>query len=176
MKQFLLLFTLLYMYLMQVHGQADNKHFSYSTCIGTGIAMSEPSCTPFIWQIKAHYHLNQRFAIGAGSGVSIYEKALIPLYTSIQFFLSKPRLLVPYLECEIGGAFAPDKEANGGFYLSPSLGLTYRIASKVKMNLSLGYELQKLERLKRHTDKHFYTEFKEELSHHSLAIKLGLTY
>ena len=30
--------------------------------------------------------------------------------------------------------------------------------------------------LKQRTDEYFHTEFKEELSHHSITLKVGLTY
>ena len=36
--------------------------------------------------------------------------------------------------------------------------------------------IQQLERLKQRTDEYFHTEFKEELSHHSITLKVGLTY
>lgn len=174
MKRFILI-TLLFAVLTGIQGQAQEKRFAYSTSIGTGIAMNEPACTPFTWQVSAHYHLDRRFAIGAGTGISVYEKALIPLYGSIQFSLIKPRKLTPYVECNVGGAFAADKEANGGLYLSPSLGTRLRVSEKIKVNFAVGYELQKLERTKKHADAQFATEFKEELSHHSITFKVGIT-
>ena len=65
---------------------------------------------------------------------------------------------------------------NGGFYLSPSVGAQVKLTQKLKMNIALGYEIQQLERLKQRTDEYFHTEFKEELSHHSITLKVGLTY
>ena len=121
-------------------------------------------------------HISQRFAIGAGSGLSVHEKLLIPLYASAQFYITKPRRLTPYLECHIGGSFATDREANGGFYLSPSIGAQFKVNRKFKLNLMAGYELQKLERTKKQEDPYFHTTFKEELSHHSITLKIGLTY
>ena len=176
MKKSTLTFILLSLIAMYANGQADNKHFSYTVSIGTGFSMSQPSHTPFIGQIIAHYHINQRFTVGAGSGLSVYEKALIPLYANAQFFITQPKKLTPYLECNIGGSFAAAKETNGGFYLSPSVGAQLRLTQKLKMSVALGYEIQKLERLKKQTDPYFRTEFKEELSHHSLTMKVGLTY
>ena len=77
MKKFIFTLILLSCITIYADGQTDNKHFSYTTYIGTGLSMSQPSCTPFTWQIMGHYHINQRLTIGAGSGLSIYEKALI---------------------------------------------------------------------------------------------------
>lgn len=61
-------------------------------------------------------------------------------------------------------------------YLSPSVGAQVKLTQKLKMNIALGYEIQQLERLKQRTDEYFHTEFKEELSHHSITLKVGLTY
>ncbi len=176
MKHFIFTLTLLFLIVIHADGQTDSKHFSYTTYIGTGLSMGQPSQTPFNWQIIAHYHIGQRFTIGAGSGLSIYEKALIPLYANAQFFMTRPKKLTPYLECNIGGSLAAAKETNGGFYLSPSVGAQVKLTQKLKMNIALGYEIQQLERLKQRTDEYFHTEFKEELSHHSITLKVGLTY
>ena len=42
------------------------------------------------------------------------------------------------------------------------------------MNIALSYEIQQLETLKQRTDEYFHTEFKEELSHHSITRKSGI--
>lgn len=176
MKKSTFIFILLSFIAIYADGQTVHKHFSYTASIGTGVSMSQPSCTPFIGQVIAHYHINQRFTIGAGSGLSVYEKVLVPLYANVQFFITQPRKLTPYLECNIGGSFAAAKEANGGFYLSPSIGTQLKLTQKLKMNFALGCEIQKLERLKEHTDEYFHTKFKEKLSHHTITFKVGLTY
>lgn len=176
MKKFIFTLILLSCITIYADGQTDNKHFSYTTYIGTGLSMSQPSCTPFTWQIMGHYHINQRLTIGAGSGLSIYEKALIPLYANAQFFIIRSKKLTPYLECNIGGAFSAAQKANGGFYFSPCAGAQLKMSRKLRMNLAVGYELQKLERANEHTDPYFHTEFKEELSHGSITLKVGLTY
>lgn len=90
--------------------------------------------------------------------------------------MTRPKKLTPYLECNIGGPLAAAKETNGGLYLSPSVGAQVKLTQKLKMNIALGYEIQQLERLKQRTDEYFHTEFKEELSHHSITLKVGLTY
>lgn len=176
MKKFILIFALLSAIIIAANGQTDDSRFSYTTYFGTGIPMSQPSHTPFTWQVMSHYHINKRFTVGAGTGLSVYEKTLVPLYANAQFFITKPKKLTPYLECNIGGAFAAAKDANGGFYLAPSVGVQLRVTQKLKMNFALGYELQKLECLKKRTDKYFHTEFEEKLSHRSITLKVGLTY
>lgn len=176
MRKLILIVALLSVITIHAIGQTNERRFSYTTFLGTGISMTQPSCTPFTWQVMSLYHINKRLAVGAGSGISIYEKMLIPLYASARFFIIRPKKFTPYLECNIGGAVAATKDTNGGFYLSPSVGAQIRINQKLKMNIALGYELQELKRLKMHTGEYFHTEFKEELSHNTLALKLGLTY
>lgn len=102
MKQFIYTSILLFILTTNVNGQTNNKPVTYTTYLGSGLSMSQPSHTPFTWELMAHYHINRHFTIGAGSGLSFYEKLLIPLYASTQFFFTKPKKVVPYLECNIG--------------------------------------------------------------------------
>lgn len=152
------------------------ERLSLSTSIGTGISMSAPASTPFTWQILGHYEINNRFSAGIGSGVSCYEKVLIPLFADVKFAITKPRKFTPYLECGIGYSFAPNKNANGGFYLNPSVGVQYKIHHKMLLFFALGYELQKLERLKRYENSLLITEFAEKLNHNSISLKIGFIY
>lgn len=85
MKKFIFIFALLSFITVCADGQTDSRRLSYTTYIGTGFSMNQPSYTPFNWQIVSHYHISQRFAIGAGSGLSVYEKLLIPLYAVRNF-------------------------------------------------------------------------------------------
>lgn len=60
--------------------------------------------------------------------------------------------------------------------MNHSIGLRYPLNNQFKLQLSLGYELQKLERLKKQTDNYFHKEFKEKLAHNMLTLKLGLLF
>ncbi len=152
------------------------ERLSFSTSIGTGISMNSPTSTPFTWQVLGHYEINNRFSAGLGSGISFYEKALIPLFADVKFAILKPRKFTPYLECSVGYSFAPSKNANGGFYLNPSVGVQYKIHNKIQLFCALGYELQKLERLKRYENSLLITEFAEKLNHNSISLKIGFIY
>ena len=174
MKKILLLFVLIFSG-MAAKAQITEQ-LTFSTTIGVGIAMNAPASTPFSWQVLGHYVVSPRFSAGIGTGVSLYEKALIPLFADARFMIMKPRKFTPYLECGAGYSFAPDKNANGGFYLHPSVGILYSICGEKKISFALGYELQKLERLKRMEQSHFVTEFTEKLSHASLSLKIGYMF
>lgn len=154
----------------------QTDRFTLATSIGTGFAMSEPATMPLTWQVLGNYSINKRFSIGVGTGLSIYEKALIPLFADAKFMIVTPKRFTPYLECGIGYSFAPDKNANGGFYLSSSIGIQYSIYGNKKIFFALGYELQKLERLKTQEQSLFTAEFVEKLNHISISVKIGFMF
>ena len=77
----------------------QTERFTFATSVGTGIDMNEPSATPFTWQALGYYAINKRFSVGIGTGLSIYEKALIPLFADAKFLITKPRKFTPYIEC-----------------------------------------------------------------------------
>lgn len=154
----------------------QTERISFSTSIGTGIDMSEPATTPFSWQILGHYAISKRLSAGIGTGLSVYEKALIPLFADVKYAIARPKRFTPYVECGIGYSFAPDKDANGGFYLNPSIGVQYSVSGDVKIFFALGYELQKLERVKKQEQLLFTAEFAERLRHNAISIKIGFMF
>ena len=154
----------------------QTERFTFATSVGTGIDMSEPAATPFSLQVLGYYAINKRFSVGVGTGLSIYEKTLIPLFADAKLLIIKPRKFTPYIECGVGYSFAPNKNANGGFYLNPSAGVEYSICKSKKLFLALGYESQKLERLKTQKQSLFTAEFAEKLNHHAISIKIGFMF
>ena len=157
-------------------GQTSERIFTYATTIGTGIAMNEPSATPFIWQVLGYYNINRRFSAEIGTGLSYYEMALIPVFAGTKMAITQPHRFTPFVECAGGYAFAPNKNINGGIYFNPSLGLQYALPNRMKLQLAVGYELQKTERLKELTNEYFVVEFTEKLSYQSLSIKVGILF
>lgn len=152
------------------------ERFSFATSVGTGIALSTPKSTPFEWQVVGYYRLNRRFSAGIGTGVSVYEKTSIPLFADVRFALTKPRKFTPFWEWAAGYGFAPGKDVNGGFFLNPSLGVQCKVCGRQKVFIALGYEIQKLERLKKYEFPLFTAEFAEKLNHRSISVKAGLVF
>lgn len=176
MRHLMIFLIVLSVSILTTTGQNLREKVSYTNYFGTGISMNHPSCTPFSWQILAHYSIGNRWKIGAGTGVSVYEKALIPLYASAQFDLTTPRKFTPYIIGNIGGAFAPAKEAKGGFYFSPAIGVQLKVSQIVRLNFAIGYELQGLKQVKKYTNEYFKATFEEQLKHHTVTFKVGVTY
>ena len=176
MKRFIFI-ILLCIAVSSVKAQTNGESkISFATTIGTGLSMSTPSSTPFTWQVLGYYKLTDRWSAGVGTGLSFYEKTLIPVYGSIRFQIGKERKFTPYAECATGYSFAPSGNANGGYFMNPSIGIQYPLKNKMKLQLAVGYELQELERLKKHTDGFFLKEFEEKLSHHYISFKIGLRF
>ena len=165
------LFVVLY-----VKAQTKERNFIYAANIGTGIAMSEPSKVPLSLQFLGHYRITERFSAGLGTGLSLYEMPLIPIFADAKFAITRPHKFTPYVECGSGYAFAPSKNAHGGFHLNASVGVQYALSGKIKLHLAAGYELQKLERLKIYENHYFTAEFVEKLSHSSIAAKIGIVF
>jgi len=175
MKKIILSLALLFGIMLNSNAQ-DPGHVSFSTYVGTAIDLTTPSYTPFTWHVLGHYNFNKRFSAGIGTGVSIYERTLIPVYADVRYNLTKPHKFVPYLECGSGYSFVTSKNANGGFYLNPSIGLKFAVCKNKSILLSIGYELQELERLKTYEDKYAATAFQEHLSHNSISFKMGYSF
>ena len=150
--------------------------FTYATTIGTGIAMNEPSATPFTWQVLGYYHISQRFATGIGTGFSYYEMTMIPVFAGAKFAITQPHRFTPFVECAGGYAFAPNMNINGGIYLNPLIGLQYALPNKMKLQFAIGYELQNAERLKESENEYFTVGFAEQLIYWSVSVKVGILF
>ena len=174
MKKTILIFISILL-VSTAHGQISDR-LTYITTLGTGIPINEPSSTPFTWQIAGHYKVTERFSAGIGTGLSFYEKALIPVFTDIRYQLTVPGKWIPYLQCSIGYSFAPDKHTNGGYFFNPSAGMQYALHGKVRLLLGIGYEIQNLERLKKYENNNYTAEFHEKLHHNSISVKLGILF
>ena len=158
-----------------VHAQ-EIRRISYATTIGTGFDMSKPSYTPFIWQINGNYNFNERLSTGVGTGISLFEKPIVPLFADVKFRLCKPRKFTPFIQCGVGYGIAVSKDTNGGIYLNPAAGISYSVYKRMKLFVSISYELQKLERLKKFYSEIATVEFSEKLSHNLISMKIGVEF
>lgn len=152
------------------------RRFSFATDFGTGIALSEPASTPFLWRVTASCNIGRRFSAGAGTGLSFYEKTLIPVFADMRFLVARPRRFTPFLQCAAGYAFAPDRDANGGLLFTPALGVQVGLPKGLCVVLSLGYEQQKFTRAKRSANDFFSAAFEERLNHRTITLRAGLLF
>lgn len=152
------------------------RRISLTTLIGTGFDTTEPSHTPFIGQIIGDYNFNERFSVGVGGGVSLYERPLIPVFAEAKVYICKPRKITPFLTCCAGYGFAVSDDANGGIYTNPAVGISCAVHKRLKLLVQAGYERQELERLKRYENDLIAAEFVEKLNHNMLSLKIGIAF
>lgn len=147
---------------------------SFSTSLGVGVDMSRPSNTPFEWQIGGCYNFNGHISAGIGTGISTYEEVLIPLFAQVGYRFGGERRVSPFVVGCAGYSLAPSGAANGGLYVSPAAGASFALSGRLKMFASVGYEVQKLERLKVFENSFLMAEYVEKLSHNAIALRIGL--
>lgn len=152
------------------------SRFSCSVALGTGFVPGESASVPFVVRISGYYRVSPRFSAGAGTGLSFYEKSLIPFYADVRLLLARPRRFTPYAGCSAGYAFAVQREANGGLLLSPAFGVQYALCAKGRLFLEAGYEMQRLERLCGYAGPHFTAQFAEKLRHGTILLKIGFLF
>jgi hypothetical protein len=153
----------------------NNRDYNCAVNTGVGFPLSTPQTTQFSWQIAGYRNFTGQFSAGAGFGFSVCETTLLPLFAAAKL-LVVPRKLSPFIETRAGYAFATSKGNNGGVYISPSIGVQYKLSRKLKLELSAGYEYQYLERLKYTINEVFISEFAEKLNHNTLILKAGVIF
>ncbi len=161
---------------MKAQYSNQKSKLSFTTTIGTELPVSTPSTTPFTWQLLGYCNLTERWAVGIGTGLSFYEKMLVPVYGDVKFQIGRERKFTPFVELAMGYSFAPSSDANGGYILNPSVGVQYPLTNKMKLQLSIGYTEQEFERRKKHTDNYFHKEFTEKFYYNSISFRIGLQF
>ena len=116
------------------------------------------------------------FSAGIGAGISLHEKALIPVFADAKVHVCQPGKWMPFLRCGAGYGWAVSADANGGIYLNPAIGLSYAVDKRRKLLVQVGYERHKLERLKAYKDAIHAAEFVEQLSHNTISLKIGVEF
>lgn len=155
---------------------AHAQKFVVQTSVGTGIALSVPSATPVLWRVFGQYRIVERLSVGVGTGLSFYEKTLIPVFADARFLMTKPHKFTPFLECRVGYGFAPSDDTNGGFYLNPVVGVRYAVGHRHGIFVAVGYESHNLERLKTYGNHFLKAEFAEKSRHRSIGIEMGFEF
>jgi hypothetical protein len=170
----LLLITVCMMAQLQAQTLREKIHFSTNLTLGMPLADSDVK--PLSLLVSAEYQLHPRLSAGLGSGISKYDHLMLPVFATFHWHVSKPHRFTPFLGCNIGHAFAPKKHVNGGFYLSPSVGVSYKLKGRHSLSLSVGYELQEYSQLLSCENASFLTQYVEDISNHAITASIGFTF
>ncbi len=160
----------------QLQAQTLREKIHFSTNLTLGMPLADSDVKPLSLLVSAEYQLHPRLSAGLGSGISKYDHLMLPVFATFHWHVSKPHRFTPFLGCNIGHAFAPKKHVNGGFYLSPSVGVSYKLKGRHSLSLSVGYELQEYSQLLSCENARFLTQYVEDISNHAITASIGFTF
>ena len=160
----------------QLHAQTLREKIDFSTNVTAGVPLADSDVKPLSLLVSAEYQLHPRFSAGLGSGVSKYDHLMLPVFATLHWQITKPHRFTPFLGCNIGHAFAPKKHVSGGFYLSPSVGISYKLKGRQNLSLSIGYELQESVSLVTYENAMYLTQYVENISNHAITASIGFTF
>jgi len=160
----------------QLRAQTLREKIDFSTNVTVGIPLADSDVKPLSLLLSAEYQLHPRFSAGLGSGISKYDHLMLPVFATLHWQISKPYRFTPFLGCNIGHAFAPKKHVSGGFYLSPSVGVIYKLKGRQSLSLSIGYELQEYSQLVDYESTMYLTQYIEDISNHAITASIGFTF
>ena len=160
----------------QLHAQTLRDRIAVSTNLTTGTPLPDSDINPLSLLVLAEYQLHPRFSAGLGLGISMYDHLMLPVFATLHWQVIKPHLFTPFLGCNVGYAFAPKKHVCGGFYLTPSVGVSYKLKGHHSLSLSMGYELQEYSQLVTYESNMYLTQYVEDISSHALTASIGFTF
>lgn len=160
----------------QFHAQTLREKINFRTNLTVGMPLADSDVKPLSLLVSAEYQLHPRFSAGMGSGISKYDHLMLPVFATLHWQISKPHRFTPFLGCNIGHAFVPKKHVSGGFYLTPSVGVSYKLNERQSLSLSVGYELQEYNQLVSCETTKFLTQYVEDISNHAITANIGFTF
>lgn len=136
--------------------------FGSRAVIQWGCDIEEESFNYWKMHVIPSYQINRYLSIGLGTGlhrafphgifVEWFNSVYLPLFLDIRISYSN-RTLSPYINTGIGYTFwtgvipagASDSWQTDavGFYLNPSVGVSYKISTKFRIYADIGYDLQR---------------------------------
>ena len=84
--------------------------------------------------------------------------------------------LLLFIKCGAGYGFAVSDDTNGGIYINPAIGISCVAHKRMKLLVQMGYDIQKLERLKGYENDMFSAGFVEKLNHNIISMKIGVEF
>ena len=160
----------------QFQAQTLREKIHFSTNLTVGMPLADSDVKPLSLLVSAEYQVHPRFSTGLGSGISKYDHLMLPVFATFHWLVSKPHRITPFLGCNIGHAFVPKKHVSGGFYLTPSVGISYKLNERQRLLLSVGYELQEYTQLVTYESSMYLSQYVEDTSNHAITASIGVTF
>lgn len=159
-----------------LQAQTLKERICFRTNLTAGMPLVDSDISPLSLLASAEYQLHPRLSAGIGTGISKYNDFMLPVFATLHWQASKPHRLTPFVACNIGHAFAPKKNVSGGFYLTPSVGVSYKLSGCKCLSFSIGYELQEYNQLISYEDPQFLVQYVENVSNHGITASIGFAF
>ena len=141
-----------------------------------GYIMGDFSAPEFSFSIG--YQFNPYFFLGAGIGVDYHfdwETVFMPIFANARAYFIDGKIS-PFMDVKIGYSPVDD---SGLFYFTPSVGVSFGTSKKCAVNLSIGYNLQRVMMyVYRYVPEydHYNLLYDSRESLHGLSFKLGFEF
>ena len=131
----------------------------------------------FLTGFGMHYAIGYRFdpliGLGLGTGIDIYDQAMLPLFVDVRGALEK-ETLSPYYNLHLGIGFPLNTKSTNlnkaaGLLFYPSIGLLYATKKHHSIHFDVGYKLQKMTRT---FDQGWQTHL-DRISYRRVVLRLG---
>lgn len=122
------------------------------------------------------YRVNPHLALGFGTGVHYYpdfEVALIPFFGDFRAYFIENNIS-PYIGVKVGYSFDTTNDFEGsGFLLNPTIGNSFVISKSTALNISIGYEMQKMKFI---YYRYGYSYFTTSENSSAISIDVGISF
>ncbi len=145
---------------------------------GGAIGLGEYGSGVFSFSTSHGYQFNPYFFLGAGIGVDCHfdwETVFMPIFANARAYFIDGKIS-PFMDVKIGYSPVDD---SGLFYFTPSVGVSFGTSKKCAVNLSIGYNLQRVMMyVYRYVPEydHYNLLYDSRESLHGLSFKLGFEF
>lgn len=128
---------------MQAQKNAPKVAVGYKGMAAVGMTFaSEPEIADFDFSTTHGYQLNPYLFLGAGIGYSVDSEGdyhSMPIYAAVRGNLPLGGRLFPFVNARLGYSI----DGLDGLYFNPGLGVSYMLSSRLGLDFTMGYTLQK---------------------------------
>ncbi len=126
------------------------------------------------------YRINPWFALGGGFGLRSFlgNDLFMPLFLDLRVNFTNKRTS-PYFSMDQGYAFCLTSVNNGGYMMSPTLGVSVKMKKRSALNFGLSYELQRTMAYDYYYDYNYpqyYYDYRSPQWTHTLSFQFGIAF
>jgi hypothetical protein len=146
--------------------ESVNKKMGVNLELGYGLKINSNQSNATQLLVSPFYNFNQFLALGIGAGVMLHTETeprlSIPIFIHGTYKMDRYKTLNPFFNLKIGYGLGSGNSAylmtdfdedtsysvhtdhNAGLFISPAIGVNYKVSEKRSFSLSVSYELLKI--------------------------------